>query len=173
MDNIPDSPPPNLPPPERKMYTGSLRTDLELFRGEPEPDGSATWIVFDPVSDKYYRLSEEYHQIIGCMSENMELDAFMDKLRKRGVRSDKDVIMKVLSFLNYNNLMLHVYKVSEEKAAKHQEMKRKNLINIILYTYLFFKVPLLSPDHFLERTLGTVKKIFNKWTFFLLGIVTV
>ena len=47
MDNTSDS-----PAPERKYYTGTLRTDLELFRGEPETDGSATWIVFDPVSDK-------------------------------------------------------------------------------------------------------------------------
>jgi putative peptide zinc metalloprotease protein len=173
MDNIPDTPPPNLPPPERKMYTGALRTDLELFRGEPEPDGRATWIVFDPVSDKYYHLSEEDHLIIGCLSGNMELDALLEKVKKRGIHAHKDTIMKVLSFLNQNNLMLPVYKVAEEKAAKHQEMKRKNLINIILYTYLFFKVPLLSPDHFLERTLGIVQKIFNKWTFILLGIITV
>ena len=132
MDNTSDS-----PAPERKYYTGTLRTDLELFRGEPETDGSATWIVFDPVSDKYFRLSEEDHQIIGCMSENLELEAFLAKVKNRGIHADKEKILKVLNFLNQSNLMLPVYKMTEEKVEKHQVMKRRNFINLLLYTYLF------------------------------------
>lgn len=166
MDNTSDS-----PAPERKYYTGTLRADLELFRGEPETDGSATWIVFDPVSDKYFRLSEEDHQIIGCMSENLELEAFLAKVKNRGIHADKEKILKVLNFLNQSNLMLPVYKMTEEKVEKHQVMKRRNFINLLLYTYLFFKIPLLSPDRFLDRTVDTVKAIFNKWTFLMLGVI--
>ncbi|MFA6102867.1 MAG: site-2 protease family protein [Victivallaceae bacterium] len=166
MDNIADT-----PAPEKKFFTGTLRTDLDLFRGEPETDGSATWIVFDPVSDKYYRLSEEDHQIISCMSENLELDAFLEKVKNCGIHADKDKIMKILSFLNQSNLMLPVYKMTEDKVEKHQAMKRRNLIHLILYTYLFFKIPLLSPDPFLDRTVNFVKTIFNKWTFLTLGVI--
>ena len=166
MDNIADT-----PAPEKKFFTGTLRTDLDLFRGEPETDGSATWIVFDPVSDKYYRLSEEDHQIISCMSENLELDAFLEKVKNCGIHADKDKIMKILSFLNQSNLMLPVYKMTEDKVEKHQAMKRRNLIHLILYTYLFFKIPLLSPDRFLDRTVNFVKTIFNKWTFLTLGVI--
>ena len=168
MANTSDSPP---PPPEKKYFTGTLRSDLELFRGEPETDGSATWIVFDPVSDKYFRLSEEDHQIIGCLSENLELDAFLAKVKNCGIHADKDKVLKVLNFLNQSNLMLPMYKVTEDKVEKHQVMKRRNLINLLLYTYLFFKIPLLAPDRFLDRTIDFVKTIFNKWTFLTLGLV--
>jgi putative peptide zinc metalloprotease protein len=166
MANIPDN-----PAPEKKYFTGTLRTDLELFGGEPDTDGGTTWIVFDPVSDKYFRLSEEDYQIIGCMSENMELDAFLAKVKNRGIHADKEKILKILSFLNQSNLMLPMYKVTEEKVEKHQAMKRRNFIHLLLYTYLFFKVPLLSPDRFLDRTVNVVKTIFNKWTFLMLGVI--
>jgi putative peptide zinc metalloprotease protein len=166
MANASDS-----PAAERKYFTGTLRADLELFRGEPEADGSATWIVFDPVSDKYFRLSEEDHRIISCMSENLELDAFLAKVKNCGIHADKEKIIKVLNFLNQGNLMLPMYKATEDKVEKHQEMKRRNLIHLILYTYLFFKIPLLSPDRFLDRTVNFVKTIFNKWTFLTLGAI--
>ncbi len=166
MANMPES-----PTTEQKFFTGTLRADLELFRGEPETDGRATWIVFDPVSDKYFRLSEEDYQLVGCMSENLELEAFLLKVKKLGINADKEKILKVLNFLNQSNLMLPVYKVTESKVEKHQEMKRRNLIHLILYTYLFFKVPLLSPDRFLDRTINFIKTIFNKWTFLTLGVI--
>ncbi|MEG2076753.1 MAG: hypothetical protein RRY34_09645, partial [Victivallaceae bacterium] len=49
---------------EKKIYVGGLRNDIEIFPGETDQQGAPTWIIFDPVADTYFRVSEKYYRII-------------------------------------------------------------------------------------------------------------
>lgn len=159
--------------PEKKHFTGELRTDLEIFKGEPDSNGKPNWIIFDPVSDKYFRISGEDHSIIGTISENCEVDAFIEKLCLRGIHCEKDKVLRILNFLHQSNLMLPIYHVTEEKMLKFREAKRRAFIHMLLNTYLFFKVPILKPDRLLARTIGTVTQIFNWWTLMFITVIAV
>jgi len=159
--------------PKQPEHTGELRSDLELFKGGADETGMPTWVIFDPVSGNYFRISERDYRIIACMTGNMELESFVDKLRQSGIYAGKEDVTKVLSFLQQSNLMKPVYKATETKALRAREMKRKMFWHIVLNMYLFFRVPLISPDRFLVRTLDAIRIIFNRWTMLALKMLAI
>ncbi|MFA7231598.1 MAG: site-2 protease family protein [Victivallaceae bacterium] len=166
--NQSSSPNPAEPP---KIYVGRLRRDIELFRGEYDSEGNPTWVIFDPVSDSYFRISDEDYRIVSAIHGVSDVDTFIGKLKDSGINVDKERVMKVLSFLNNSNLMHTVYQHTHQKVEKIQEARRKMIWDILLSSYLFFKIPLLRPDRFLARTVSIMNAIFNKWTFLVLGLI--
>ncbi|MFA6567528.1 MAG: HlyD family efflux transporter periplasmic adaptor subunit [Victivallales bacterium] len=163
--------PVSMPLPPRQEFTGELRPDLEIFRGGADEKGKATWVIFDPVSGNYFRFSEKDYRIIGCLSGNQEMGAFLTKLKESGITADRQEAVKLISFLQQSNLFKPVYGLTEAKAVKARDFKKSMFWHIVLSTYLFFRIPLISPDRFLQRTLERVMAIFNPWTLFTLKMV--
>jgi putative peptide zinc metalloprotease protein len=54
-----------------------------------------------------------------------------------------------------------------------REMKKKMFWQRMMSTYLFFKIPIVKPDRFLNRTIDIVQHILNKWTLALLWIIAI
>jgi putative peptide zinc metalloprotease protein len=158
-------------PPPKQEFTGELRPDLEIFKGGTDERGKITWVIFDPVSGNYFRFSEKDYRIIGCISGNQEMGAFLNKLKESGITEDKQEAVKLLLFLQQSNLFKPVYGLTEAKAIKARDFKKSMFWHIVLSTYLFFRVPLISPDRFLQKTLDRVRTIFNPWTLFTLKLV--
>ncbi|HCE45560.1 MAG TPA: hypothetical protein DET40_18625 [Lentisphaeria bacterium] len=169
----PASPPQpvSMPMPPQQQTTGELRGDLELFKGGNDESGLRTWVIFDPVSGNYFRIGEKDYRIIGCMSGNQELESFIGKLKDSGIQTDKEEVSRILAFLQQSNLMRPVYKATEIKAQRTREMKKKMFWHLVLAMYLFFRIPLISPDRFIVRTLDIVRSVFNRWTLMALKIV--
>jgi putative peptide zinc metalloprotease protein len=162
---------PGSAPPPKQEFTGELRPDLEIFKGGTDERGKITWVIFDPVSGNYFRFSEKDYRIIGCISGNQEMGAFLNKLKESGITEDKQEAVKLLLFLQQSNLFKPVYGLTEAKAIKARDFKKSMFWHIVLSTYLFFRVPLISPDRFLQKTLDRVRAIFNPWTLFTLKLV--
>ncbi|MFZ2656278.1 MAG: HlyD family efflux transporter periplasmic adaptor subunit [Victivallales bacterium] len=163
--------PVSMPLPPQQQFTGELRGDLELFKGGTDEGGLRTWVIFDPVSGNYFRISEKDYRIISCMSGNLELESFIDKLKKSGIQTDKAETSRIIAFLQQSNLMKPVYKATEVKAQRTREMKKKMFWHLVLAMYLFFRIPLISPDRFIQNTLEIARSIFNRWTMMVLKIV--
>lgn len=161
----------DTPLPPKQEFTGELRADLEIFKGGTDERGKITWVIFDPVAGNYFRFSERDHRIIGCLSGNQEMGVFLNKLKESGITVDKQEVVKLLLFLQQSNLFNPVYGLTEAKAAKAREFKKSMFWHILLSTYLFFRVPLISPDRFLQKTLEKVRAVFNPWTLFTLKMV--
>ena len=158
-------------PPPKQEFTGELRPDLEIFKGGTDERGRGTWVIFDPVSGNYFRFSEKDYRIIGCLSGNQEMGVFLNKLKESGITADRQEAVKLLLFLQQSNLFNPVYGLTEAKAVKTRDFKKSMFWHIVLSTYLFFRIPLISPDRFLQRTLEKVRAIFNPWTLFTLKMV--
>lgn len=159
-------------PQEKKaVFTGALRRDIELFRGEDNPDGSPAWVIFDPVSDKYYKISELNYRIAALLDKSQELEGFVERVKRNGLEADKLTVLKLISFLHQSNLLMATYGVTDQKVEKFREMKRKMLGTRILSSYLFFRIPVFNPDRFLTATIDIVRTIFNRWTFILLWTI--
>lgn len=153
--------------------TGTLRPDLEIFDGGNDESGSGTRVIFDPVAGSYFRIAELDARIISCMSGDMAVRDFLKKIENNGIPASRDKVLKTLSFLRASNLLTPVYKMTESTVNKSVEAKRKMFFHIILSSYLFFRIPLFSPDRFLLNTIDIVQLIFNKWTLAALKLLTV
>jgi putative peptide zinc metalloprotease protein len=160
-------------PEQRKVYTGTPRRDLQFYRGPLDHAGIPTWSLYDPVSDIYYRLSEENYHVIAALTSNMELDDFLAKLKSLGMQLPRKKVMSVLVFLSNHNLLQPIYGQTEARVAKQKMMKKKMLGTRILSNYLFFRLPLVKPDKFLNRTADMVHFIFNRWMLTILVLLAV
>jgi len=158
---------------EQKHYIGRLRSDLELFRGEANLKGDPTWVIFDPVADSYFKISDANYHMVRALSGNMEIEQYLEKLKSIGIHADKMEVMKLIKFLQSSNLFMPRYLQSEAQAARMREMKKKMFWQRLMSTYLFFKIPIVKPDRFLNRTIDIVRHILNKWTLALLWIIAI
>ena len=157
----------------RQIYTGELRKDLRIFPGDKNNSGEKTWIIFDPVADKYFRISEKEHIIISFLAENSPIENLQIKIELIDSKITKEFILTVISFLNNNGLLQGNYKITENRLQQLRKLKAKALPSKLMSSYLFFRIPLLKPDNFLTKTTDIVKAIFNKWLLLFLFIISV
>ena len=146
--------------PKPKTYISQLRMDLKFFKGKKH-DKSETWKIFDPVTDKYYTISEKEHVIISKLHKKQDIEELFNSLKSYTILSKKD-ILEVLAFLRTRNLFVTEYMVTEKQLSKQKVSKSKVIKNAILYKYLFIFIPIWNPDKFLNKTKHVVFSIFNK-----------
>jgi putative peptide zinc metalloprotease protein len=158
---------------QQKIYTGELRKDLRIFPGAKDYSGNKTWVIFDPVADRYFRVSEKEHSIITFLSTSSQLETLLNKIKFTNPEISKKDILSVLSFLNNNGLLKGSYKITENRLRQLRILKAKALPSKLMSSYLFFRIPLWDPDDFLSRTTDFVKAVFNKWALLLLFIISV
>jgi putative peptide zinc metalloprotease protein len=156
-----------------KYYIGHLRSDLELFQGEPNIKGNPTWVIFDPVADAYFKISDKNYHMIRALTGNIEVEQYLDRLKAVGLNVDKTEVLKLIKFLQDSNLFVPRYQESEARADKMRVMKKKMFWQRVMSTYLFFKIPIVKPDRFLDRTVDIVQSILNKWTLALLWVIAI
>ena len=160
-------------PKQQKYYIGRLRSDIELFRGQANINGDPTWVIFDPVADSYFKISDANYRMLRVLSGNMEIEQYLQKLKSVGIHSDKMEVLKLIKFLQDSNLFMPRYLQSEAHAVKMRDMKKKMFWQRLMSTYLFFKIPIVKPDRFLNHTIDIVQHILNKWTLALLWIIAI
>ena len=102
-----------------KETTGVLRADIELLRGEE-------LLLFDPGSDAYFKVSQRTIQIISYLTEDIPLDAFLEKLSNNGISVTLDELRKILIFLKQNNLLIPRQGEMLLQQKKLQHFKEKN-----------------------------------------------
>lgn len=149
------------------VFTGELRSDISIIEGGPDENGHPTWVLFDPVSDRYYRIGEIDHSILSYMVGNQDINDFIAKLHTAGVNIEKKEVLKLISFLSSSSLLKSPLGHAEKISLKARETRKKMFWQIFLSSYLFFRQPLFSPDNFLKKTLNVVQLIFNRWTLIL------
>jgi len=158
-------------PEKPKTYTGELRRDIQIFPGELDAWGRYCWTIFDPVSDRYYKISERDHRVMGMLDQNYELETFISKLSVNGIRIESTELTQMLLFLRQNGLLKAEYGDTENRMKKGREMKKAMFWHILLNSYLFFRVPLVKPDRFLDKTIDTVAILVNQWILMLLAMI--
>ena len=84
-----------------EIFTGELRKDLRIIR--PEKDGDSI-MLFDPVSENYFRITPSTALILGRMNKNCPLEEFEQKLTRAGIPFSHDELLGLISFLQQNNL---------------------------------------------------------------------
>ncbi len=137
-----------------------LRDDLRLYE-----DGPASWTLFDPVSDRYFKLDAADHELLSRLDRRQTIE----ELGERSGR-DKDSLLKVLAFLGANGLLESSYGADADLDSRREALKGAALSKWLVHSYLFLDIPLLRPDRLLERCAPPVLKLFNRWTLWTLAL---
>ncbi len=163
---------PGAKPQERALPP--LRKNLQFNRGTPTPGGVPTWTIVDPVRNRYFQIEWPVYQMIQRWSAgSMEkLHAVMG--RETTCRTTLEDVEDLVKFLYTNNL------TEQSASGKHTDYQtqaqagKQNWLMWLVHHYLFVKIPLVHPHHFLQSTLPFVAPLYTAaagMTFGALGLV--
>ena len=147
------------------QMTGSLRSDIQFI---PPGEHGSQPMIFDPVAENYFKLSEESCKILRLLDQSYQLPDFMQRLKQNGMDADPQEVLELLSFMHQNQLMVPEYGGMNSRLEKMRKMKEKTRFTRFISMYMFFRLPPIHPDGFFSVAMPFVRFIFNRWTVWFL-----
>ncbi len=149
-----------------------LRQDLDLYPGAPGKTYEPTWVLHDPVRNKFFSLGwlefellerwsrQDPASIVECVSEETTLDATIEDVA-------------TLDAFLVRNQLVRIDDCGATWTLYQRDLSKKpQLLMLLLHRYLFFFVPLVHPDRFLHATLPVAIPFFSSAFRKLLTLVT-
>jgi putative peptide zinc metalloprotease protein len=150
----------------RPRLLSGVRVHRQHFRGQP-------WYVLEnPTSDQYSRLSEEGYRFLGLLNGRRTVgDVWRLCNEQLGDRAPtQGEVIQLLGQLHAANL-LYVELAPDSEALFNRYRKRVTReVQSYLMNLLFLRIPLLDPNRFLDRWVGIFGRVFS-WPGLLLWLV--
>ena len=133
------------------MSLPPLREELSLLPGPALADGQPSWTLHDPIRHLFFRIDWPTFEILSRWPLG-DADVIVARVTDETTLSPspKDV-EEVVRFLTENQLLQPVGRDGPRKLAERLEKARGTWSKRLLHNYLFFRVPLVRPDGWLNR----------------------
>ena len=158
------------------MITPAIRQNLQLLQGTPMEDGSPSWLLYDNLRNKYFTLGVNAFRMLKYWISGVDSKQFIEQAQKKGLDIQEDQLNDFINFLKTNSLISH-YTSEDVQILLHQHnAQKKHWLMSLIHNYLFFKIPLIKPDPFLDKTLHLAKFFSQKiirLTIYIIGILGV
>ena len=146
---------------ENKLFC--LRQELKIYPAASNHDGSPAWMLCDPVRQSFYRIGLFEFTALSNWKEGVTTSELVEYINTNSsIIVDIDEITTFQKFLFSNNL-LHI---TDEKYTQHLLQQARgastSYFKQLLHHYLFFRIPLVKPDKFLEKTLPFAEKLYSR-----------
>ena len=139
----------------------AIREDLTLYPGPTATNGYPTWTLHDPARNQYFSIDWMTFEIISRMRLG-SFEAIADSISKETTLAlDEDVIKNVISFLDENELIQRHDAMENDLLQERRNVREKSWSQSLLHGYLFFRVPLLKPDQWLDGVLPYFSFLFS------------
>lgn len=143
----------------------SLREDLRLFEASPGTDGEPAWMIQDIVTNRFYRIGWlEFETLLRWGRPAVEIAA--EIANETPLRPEPAQIECFGAFLEQHELL-------RLTSARRRMGPTDGHVWLTwrwwLHHYLFFRIPLIRPHHFLQRLAGHLGWLFTRWTAIAVG----
>ena len=151
-----------------------LRADLELSVAPSEESGKPVWMLHDPVHSTFTSIDWIQFEIIKRLDKPQTFEELITRItNETTIREDRAEITAFLNDLIQHGLTTQtLYKSSSHLETEAQRQKVSPL-KWLMFHYLYFRLPLIHPDKFLENTLGVFKLITSKAFLFIYIIISI
>ena len=136
-----------------------LREDIKII--PPGRHGAYT-MIFDPVSEAYFKISPIAAQIIAKLDRDYDLAEFHAKLARLGIFVSIEELNELIFFISGNNLAVPEYGKYEHKREQVAKMKKVSWWLKLSSYYVFFKLPPLHPRRFFDAIAPYVSFLASK-----------
>jgi putative peptide zinc metalloprotease protein len=139
----------------------ALREDLTLYPGPTAVNGYPTWTLHDPARNQYFSIDWMTFEVISRMRLG-SFEAISDAVSKETtLEINEDAIKNIISFLDENELIQRHDAIENDLMQQRRDTREKSWFQSLLHGYLFFRVPLLKPDPWLDRALPYFSFVFR------------
>jgi putative peptide zinc metalloprotease protein len=149
-----------------------LRQDLRLIEGARDHNGARRWLIHDPLQHRFFAIGPGAHVLLDVWQPGATIDAVIEAAWTRhSEHIDSRSVEQFIGFLRGNGLTLESARGPWRGYVEQNERRRRSFASRMLHTYLFFKVPLIRPERFLDATIWFVRPL-GSWWFAILTILT-
>lgn len=127
-----------------------LRQDLALHRGPDAPDGSPTWTLHDPASNRFFALGWPAFELLSRWSLGSEAAILASVQAQTTLRPDSRAFQGLLNMLAGNHLLVASSAQDSQQLCAIARAQRPTVSQWLLRNYLFFRLPLLRPMRWLQ-----------------------
>jgi len=140
----------------------SIREELDLLAGPVLSDGQPSWTLHDPERNQFFRIDWLTFEILTRWKlANPELIA--ERVQQAStLRPEVADVVRVARFLEENQLTIPTGRDASQKLAQRLREMQGSPWRWLLHHYLFFRVPLLKPDRWLEALLPWVAIFYSR-----------
>jgi putative peptide zinc metalloprotease protein len=124
----------------------------------------------DPAAHRYFQLGQREIQLLGLWKLKTR-EALADALQQRGAPLAEGEFERLLQFLEGHGLIEFEAVQAAQRLAAQQKAQQSTGLKWLLHHYLFFRVPLLRPASFLQRTLPLARCLWSTPAWLLLGLI--
>ncbi|MDK9725003.1 MAG: HlyD family efflux transporter periplasmic adaptor subunit [Sterolibacteriaceae bacterium MAG5] len=156
----------------------ALREELALYPGPSLADGQPSWTLHDPVRNQFFRIDWLSFEIIRRWPL-ADWQAIVDAVNEETtLHSDAADLEAVVQFL-VNNQLVQPGGGKAGSFAERRATLRGDWKHWLLHHYLFFRIPLVRPDAWLDRWVHHVAPLYSRTFVYLtlmalaLGVVVV
>lgn len=140
-----------------------LRQDLELLPGPPLPDGAASWLVRDPVRNRYFEIGELEALLLARWEADASPDALAAAAAQRlGAPVTEEDVVRLAEFLGAHQLLSPQSEAVRVALLDRVRRSRQGAAARLLHNYLFFRVPLWRPGAGLDALARACAPLFRR-----------
>ncbi|MEO5337014.1 MAG: HlyD family efflux transporter periplasmic adaptor subunit [Magnetospirillum sp. WYHS-4] len=149
-----------------------LREDVALFQGCDDTAGAPTWLLYDPLRHRYFRIDRLGFEMLARWGEG-EGRKLLRKVREQTfLLPQEEDLSTLIAFLRRNCL---VDVQGPSAAAAFLEIRnagREKWYSWLLHRYLFIRVPILRPQRLLDAVAPWVAPLYSPAALWSLVLLT-
>lgn len=135
--------------PPRKIPLPPIRDELVLFAAAPNEDGTPAWMIQDPVSNRFFRIGWLDFELLVHWADNDLASLVRTVNAQTPLNVTQDDVRALVKFLADNQLLRVTGKADVAKMMVRAQSMKRSLFETVLHNYLFFRLPLVRPQHWL------------------------
>lgn len=147
-----------------------LREELGLHAGPTLATGEPSYTLEDPVRNQFFRIDWLTFEILKRWSLGHAGDMLLSIEAGTALRPGHEDIEAVLRFLKDNQLVQPDPLTSAAEMAARRRAAQGAWYTRLLHNYLFFRIPLLKPDRWLDRIAPRFEWMFSAMFFRLTAL---
>lgn len=150
-----------MPAPDDVMLP-PLREDLRIESAAPLTSGAPVWVIYDPARHRYFQIGRRAVEMLSSWTAG-SVGALKKRLAaERGWTPGERELTGLIRFLFANELTAAPIEGRSSAYAGRAAAARRNALLALAKVYLFFRVPLVRPERWLEATAPLARPFFTR-----------
>ena len=139
-----------------------LREDLRIEAAAPLASGAPVWVIYDPARHRYFQIGRRTVEMLSSWAAG-SVGALKSRLMaERGWRPGEAELSALIKFLFANELTSAPIEGRSVGYAGRAAAARRNAFLALAKAYLFFRVPLVRPERFLDAAAPFARFFFSR-----------
>jgi len=140
----------------------TVRDEIVLYLGPTGANGQPSWVLHDPARNQFFQLDWPTYEILRRWDYGSPTQIVDAVNRETTLEITPEDVESVNEFIDSNYLITRPEVADAIELARRERDNKKAWWLTLMHRYLFFRVPLINPDRWLERWLPLGNFLFSR-----------